>query len=60
MAHVWRSLVKRTFECIHEENGQGLVEYTLLVGLIALVAIASVTTLGETILTRLYTLGGSF
>jgi len=35
------------------------VEYTVLVALIAFVAIAAVSTLGETIVTKLYTLAGS-
>jgi Flp pilus assembly pilin Flp len=43
-----------------EEDGQGLFEYTLLVALIAMVAIVTITSLGQTIVTRLYTLGGSF
>lgn len=34
---------------IREEEGAGLVEYALLVALIAIVALAAVTTLGTTI-----------
>lgn len=45
---------------LRRAEGQGLVEYTLLVALIAFVAISSVTTLGQTIVTKLYTLGASF
>jgi pilus assembly protein Flp/PilA len=41
-----KNLVKRLWQ---EEEGQGLVEYALLVVLIALVAIASMGTLGSTI-----------
>jgi len=41
------------------EDGQGLVEYTLLLALIAFVAIVSLTGLGQTIVTKLYTLSGS-
>jgi pilus assembly protein Flp/PilA len=41
-----KNLVKRLWQ---EEEGQGLVEYALLVVLIALVAIASMGKLGSTI-----------
>jgi Flp pilus assembly pilin Flp len=50
----WLSLLRR------RQEGQGLVEYTLLMSLIAFVAIASLTGLGTTIVTKLYTLAGSF
>lgn len=42
------------------EEGQGLVEYTLILVLVSIVAVAAVTNLGTTIITRLYTLGSSF
>ncbi len=53
----WRDLTEQLAR--DPEEGQGLVEYTLLIALIAFVAIASVSTLGEAIVTKLYTLGGS-
>ena len=34
---------------VREEEGQGLVEYALILGLIAIVAIAALTTAGEKI-----------
>ena len=34
---------------LHQEDGQDLVEYALLLGLIALISIASVVTMGEQI-----------
>jgi len=60
MVQILRGLAARAFKHIRGQDGQGLVEYTLLLGLITLVAIASVTTLGQTIVTRLYGLGTSF
>ena len=39
---------------IHEDDGQNLVEYALLAGLVALVALGAVTSLG-TNLSGLYT-----
>ena len=54
------AVLNRVVGCIRGQRGQGLVEYTLLLGLITLVAIAAVTGLGQTILTRLYTLGTTF
>lgn len=56
MTTVWPRLVGY----IYGDRGQGLVEYALLLGLIALVAIAAVTTFGQTIVNRLYGLGTSF
>lgn len=41
------------------ERGQGLVEYVLVLALIAVVAIASVSGLGQAIVTKLYALAGS-
>ena len=40
------NLIKRL---IKEEEGQGLVEYALIVGLIALVAVVAITAAGESI-----------
>jgi pilus assembly protein Flp/PilA len=34
---------------IREEEGQGLVEYALIIGLIAIVAIAALTTAGTSV-----------
>jgi Flp pilus assembly pilin Flp len=45
---------------LHERiRGQGLVEYVLILALVAVVAIVSLTGLGQTIVTKLYTLSNS-
>jgi pilus assembly protein Flp/PilA len=41
------------------EQGQGLVEYILVLALVAVIAIASLTGLGSTIVAKLYTLSGA-
>jgi Flp pilus assembly pilin Flp len=43
-----------------QQDGQGLVEYTLLLLLISVVAISALTGLGTTIVTKLYGLANSF
>ena len=42
------------------EDGQGLVEYTMILLLASIVAIAALTGLGNTMVTKLYTLSNSF
>ncbi len=44
---------------VREEEGQGLVEYALILGLIAIVAIAALTTAGNKIKTGLNTVGSA-
>jgi pilus assembly protein Flp/PilA len=39
--------MKRFMDILRDENGQGMVEYGLILGLIALVAIGAVVFLGE-------------
>jgi Flp pilus assembly pilin Flp len=41
------------------EDAQGLVEYALILGLASIVAVAAVTDLGSTIVTKLFTLSNS-
>ncbi len=41
-------------QIIRSEEGQGLVEYTLMVSLIALVAIGTLTAMGQGIVNTLY------
>ena len=41
------------------QKGQGLVEYTLILALVSIVAVAAVTDLGNTIVTKLFTLSNS-
>ena len=43
--------MKRFTEIMKDENGQGMVEYGLILGLIAVVAIAIIATLGGKIKT---------
>ncbi|MBF0545364.1 MAG: Flp family type IVb pilin [Candidatus Riflebacteria bacterium] len=43
---------------IQEENGQGLVEYALIIGLIAVVAIAALTASGGSISKMFDTVSG--
>lgn len=45
VARAWRRLIRRC----ENESGQGLAEYTLLLGLITLVCIAAVTALGQAV-----------
>lgn len=44
---------------VREEEGQGLVEYALILGLIAIVAIAALTTAGGKIKDGLNTVGSA-
>ncbi len=44
---------------VREEEGQGLVEYALILGLIAIVAIAALTTAGNKISKGLTTVSNS-
>ena len=44
---------------VREEEGQGLVEYALILGLIAIVAIAALTTAGKKIYNGLETVSNS-
>lgn len=37
------------FSKLHEENGQGMVEYSLIIGLVAIVVIAVLVLLGPAI-----------
>ena len=39
--------MKKFMQILRDENGQGMVEYGLILGLIALVAIAAVVLLGD-------------
>jgi Flp pilus assembly pilin Flp len=41
------------------EDAQGLVEYTLILALVSIVAVVAVTDLGSTIVTKLFTLSNS-
>jgi Flp pilus assembly pilin Flp len=52
-------LRSRLFDRWTPENGQGLVEYTLILALVSVFAVAAATTLGTTIVTRLFSLSGS-
>ncbi|MFQ5593339.1 MAG: Flp family type IVb pilin [Anaerolineae bacterium] len=52
----WIQAQARSF---HREEGQDLVEYALLLGLIALIAIASVVVMGEQISTTLSSLAST-
>ena len=45
------SLINRLRSIVRREEGQDLLEYALLVALIAVVAIAGITTVGQTIYT---------
>jgi pilus assembly protein Flp/PilA len=44
---MWSSFKNRMIELIRDEEGASLVEYVLLVALIAVVCIAAVTALGQ-------------
>jgi Flp pilus assembly pilin Flp len=48
----WQTLRMRLAD--QWESGQGLAEYSLMLVLIALLAIAALTTLGQTIISKLY------
>ncbi len=49
VARLWRSASDRLRPKHGSEDGQGLAEYALILGLIAIVAIVSMVFLGETI-----------
>jgi Flp pilus assembly pilin Flp len=42
------------------DEGQGIIEYLLIMALVSVVAIIALTGLGTTIVTRLYALSNSF
>lgn len=52
--------MKKLFALIRREEGQDLAEYALLISLIALVAIAGVTLLGNRIAAVFNQIAGSF
>ena len=45
---------------VREEQGQDLIEYALLAGLISIISIGAITTLGQTINTRWGTINAAF
>ena len=47
------------FVFLKDENGASIVEYALLIGLVAVVAIGALTTLGSTIKEKFTALGDS-
>lgn len=49
MNNLFLAIYMRLQNLMHNEEGQDLVEYALLIALVALVAIASVTTLGSNV-----------
>lgn len=49
-------MIKLINNLIAEEDGQGLVEYSMIIVLVALAAILSIYMLGETLLTNYYEL----
>lgn len=53
------SWIQAQMAALRREEGQDLVEYALLLGLIALIAIASVVTMGQQISTTLSSLASS-
>ena len=46
---MWKNSINQCRSWIKDEEGASLVEYALLVGLIAIVCIAAITLLGENI-----------
>lgn len=57
--HVLSSAVARLVEAIRSERGQGLAEYALILGLIAIVAIVSLLYLGSQISDKLSVIGNT-
>lgn len=53
------SLVARLVESLRSERGQGLAEYALILGLIAIVAIVSLLYLGSQISDKLSVIGNT-
>lgn len=45
-ARIWTAALNRLR---HDDSGQDLIEYALLIGLVALVAVAAVSEVGQTI-----------
>ena len=50
----WRSVVRTLRGKVLKDEGQDLLEYALLMSLIAIVAMASVKTMGDTVKTVLW------
>lgn len=59
MNNLFLAIYMRLQNLMHNEEGQDLVEYALLIALVALVAIASVTTLGSNVNTIFSKIGSS-
>lgn len=49
----------RIINWLHDEQGQGLAEYALILALVAVVAVAAVTLLGTNITAALNSIAGS-
>ncbi len=60
MAHMVPLLCGWYLRFLNRREGQALVEYTLILVLASIVAVAAVTGLGNTIVTKLYGLSTSF
>jgi Flp pilus assembly pilin Flp len=45
-ARIWTAVLRRLR---HDDSGQDLIEYALLIGLVALVAVSAVSEVGQTI-----------
>ena len=54
-----RHYLQAKFSIVDDEKGASLVEYALLVALIAVVCIAAITLLGNSASTKFSTVGGS-
>ena len=56
----WRSVVRTLRGKVLKDEGQDLLEYALLMSLIAIVAMASVKTMGDTVKTVLWDVIAAF
>jgi pilus assembly protein Flp/PilA len=59
MSKVFAGLQSAVLRVLEEEDGQGLVEYALILALIAVVAILALTFLGGSVTQSLSTVGNS-
>jgi Flp pilus assembly pilin Flp len=59
LTHLWRLHLREHLRRLPPDRGGNLVEYALLMGLIAIVVFAALTTVGEQVNSKLVPIGSS-